>query len=376
MRVAVLTSSRADFGIYLPLLRKLKTHESIELEVIAFGTHLSAFHGYTLKEIEKEDFSKITTVESMILGDSEEAISTAMAATGMKFSSLWADKKADTDLIICLGDRYEMFAAVAASLPFNIPIAHFHGGETSLGAIDNKFRHAITMMSDYHFTATDSYRERVVAMVGESAQAFSVGALSLDDIADIPFYSKEEFIKKFNIDLNKPTVLTTFHPETVSVSKNERYAEELAKAFKSMNNYQVVITMPNADTQGNIIRAIFQELIEESSHVIGVESFGKLGYFSCMKHCKFLLGNTSSGIIEAASFDKYVINVGDRQKGRAHGENVIDCPINYEDLLQAVSNVARLGTWNGSNIYYQENVSDRVIKVLESISNDVLDSVN
>lgn len=371
MKVAVLTSSRADYGIYLPLLKTLQNDDYFELKLIVFGTHLSRFHGYTIDQIKQDGFEVEEQLETLILGDTEEAVSNAIGNTITKFSSVWKRLKDKVDIVFALGDRYEMFAAVAASVPFNITVAHLHGGETTLGAIDNKFRHAITLMATYHFTATQNFAEKVIKLTGSEINIHNVGALSLDNLIDFKLLSIADFKKEWNIDLSIPTILTTFHPETVSTEKNEAYTISLIETINELSKkYQVVITMPNADTMGMIVRNKLNKLIEANPKVIGIENFGTLGYFSCMNHCAFLLGNTSSGIIEAASFGKYVINLGDRQKGRAQSHNTLDVALKKQDILSKVKEIEKNKfNYSGNNIYTSESKSGMlIVKTLKKIS--------
>lgn len=368
MKISLLTSSRADYGIYLPLLKRLRDEKQFKLQIIAFGTHLSPFHGMTIKNIISDGFKVAHTIESMVMSDSAEAISTAMALTTMKFSSLWAMLHNKTDLIICLGDRYEMFAAVSASVPFNIPVAHFYSGETTLGAIDNKFRHAITQMATYHFTATEQYAQKVAQLTGGNPHIYNVGALSLDNLQNIHLLDKTEFESACHINMHNKTILVTFHPETVSAEMNITYARELISALKK-TDYQIIITMPNADTMGHKIRAELLSFAQQNQgRVFAIENFGTQGYFSCMALCSFLLGNTSSGIIEAASFGKYVINIGNRQKGRACSSNVLHAPIIRKDILDAIKHVENLPPYSGGNIYRQGNASQKIISILQSLA--------
>lgn len=367
MRIGVLTSSRADFGIYLPLLKRLKADDFFELNIIAFGTHLSPFHGETLQEILKEGLDVKYRVVSMLLTDSAESISTAMGLTSIKFAAFWAQHATDFDLVFCLGDRYEMFAAVTAGIPFNISFAHLHGGETTLGAIDNIFRHSITLASKYHFVATAQFAEKVAQLTGAKENVYQVGALGLDNLVDLKLLSIAEFKKKWEIDFSKPTILTTFHPETIALEKNEYYINEIAAALGSLTSYQVLITMPNADTAGNILRNILIKNFKHSDRVFLIENLGPQSYLSAMNLCSFLLGNTSSGIIEAASFHKYVINLGDRQKGRAAGPNVIHVPIERNEILSAVKSIEVKGNEIMSNIYYKSGASDNIIACIKKI---------
>ncbi|UKJ08229.1 UDP-N-acetylglucosamine 2-epimerase [Solitalea lacus] len=366
LRVGLLTSSRADYGIYQPLLRKLNADPLFDLRLIVFGTHLSYQHGYTISEIEKDGFAIDHRIETVVEGDTEKDIAESMAITMQKFSTVWEQEKENYDLVFCLGDRYEMFAAVAASVPFNIRMAHLHGGETTLGAIDNKFRHCLSLFSVIHFTATADYAQRVKEIIGNDENVFNVGALSLDNLKDVELYSKEGFNQAFGIDILKPTVLVTFHPETVSVEKNIDYVKELIAALDELEE-QIVITMPNADTMGNAMRKEYQQFIDGKENVIGIEHFGIKGYFSCMKYAAYLLGNTSSGIIEAASLNKYVINVGDRQKGRAVSENIIQVAPTKHEILVACKKAKQLGEYIGRNSYYQGNVADNIIAVLKKV---------
>ncbi|SMO61133.1 UDP-N-acetylglucosamine 2-epimerase [Solitalea koreensis] len=364
MKIAVLTSSRADYGIYLPLLLKLQIDPAFDLRLIVFGTHLSHSHGHTIDLIEKDGFAIDYRIETVPDADSEEAISASMALTGMKFAPVWAAEKENYDLVFCLGDRYEMFAAVAASVPFNIKLAHIHGGETTLGAIDNKFRHCLSLFSELHFVSTATFANRVAEIIGYAEHIYNVGALSLDNLNDIELYTKDEFKKQFNIDMEQPTVLVTFHPETVSVDRNLNHVRALIAALNELDE-QVVITMPNADTMGNTMRKEYEAFAATKSNVICIENFGTKGYFSCMQHANYLLGNTSSGIIEAASFNKYVINVGDRQKGRAVSGNILEVIPEKKAILEACKKVKELGNYKGKNIYFSSNVADQIIKVIK-----------
>ncbi len=236
-----------------------------------------------------------------------------------------------------------MFAAVSASVPFRIPVAHIHGGETTLGAIDNIYRHTLTHISKLHFTSTEKYKRKVISLLGDSEHVYNVGAMSIDNLMEIELMSPTAFLDKFGIDLSQKSILITLHPETVAYDKNEIYVRELIKALKQLaESYQLIITMPNLDTLGSMIRQELNAFISASEgKAIGVESFGTLGYLSCMKHCAFLLGNTSSGFVEASFFPKYVINLGERQSGRIRTPNILDCVIEETEIMKAVAKIER-----------------------------------
>jgi GDP/UDP-N,N'-diacetylbacillosamine 2-epimerase (hydrolysing) len=336
MRIGVLTSSRADYSIYLPLLKALKEDTYFDLDIIAFGSHLSPRYGFTVDNIERDGFLVQHRIYTMPDSDTPQAIAQSMGVTFTAFATLWTKEK--FDLVFCLGDRYEMFAACASSAPFNIRLAHIHGGEQTLGAIDDAFRNSITHLSSLHFPAAEVYKDRIYELTGRQDHVYNVGALSFDNLKSLELLSIEQFEKQFHINLKIPSILITFHPETIGYERNQSLINELIQALEEIKGYQFIITMPNADTQGEVIRNQFLDFISKHENAFGVESFGTLGYLSCMKHCSFMIGNTSSGFIEASFFPKYVINLGDRQKGRIVTPNIINCPIQKEEIKKSVSN--------------------------------------
>ncbi|OFX66945.1 MAG: UDP-N-acetyl-D-glucosamine 2-epimerase, UDP-hydrolysing [Bacteroidetes bacterium GWE2_29_8] len=367
MNIAVLTSSRADYSIYYPLLTKLSKIENINTSIIAFGTHLSKKHGYTIQNIINDGFKVEYCLKTYPVSDKPKDINISISKTIKEFNKIWINNK--FDLVIVLGDRYEMFAAVTSAIAFNIKIAHIHGGEETLGAIDNVFRHSITMMSNIHFASTEEYKDRIIKMRESSLNVFNVGALSFDNLKNIKLYTKQEFKKTFNIDISNPTILITFHPETVSFEKNAAHVNELISSLKEIKDYQLLITMPNADTAGNIVRNKLNEFKRNNSNVICVENLGTKGYLSAMKHCCFMLGNTSSGYIEATFFPKYVINIGDRQKGRIVTSNIVNCKIKKVEILNCINNFNNYQIIPKINIFGDGNAADKIINIIKNIVN-------
>ncbi|OXA71457.1 UDP-N-acetylglucosamine 2-epimerase (hydrolyzing) [Flavobacterium aquidurense] len=367
MKLGVLTSSRADYGIYLPLLNKIKNDEFFDLEIIAFGTHLSRSHGYTLKDIKRDNYNCIHEISCLISNDSEESTASSYGLTVLKFADFWQIHK--YDLVFCLGDRFEMSAAIQAGIPFGVKFAHLHGGETTLGAIDNIYRHQITLASTLHFTATDIFAEKVSNLIDSSKNVFTTGSLSLNDIKSFTPLKKQTFFEKFGIP-EENFILVTFHPETMSAQDNFQYAEEMKKALKKIaENRYIVITMPNADTQGSIYREAIEKLkVQVPDRVLLIENFGKSNYFSAMYYASILLGNTSSGILEAASFGKYFVNVGDRQKGRAQSRNVINCEFEEKVIVSSVVKAIESNFYTGENIYFRLNAADNIIKIIKQFS--------
>lgn len=365
MKVGVLTSSRADFGIYLPLLKKIFADNFFQSEIIAFGTHLSDVHGKTISEILSNNFKVKHQIVTTALGDSPLEISSSIGETIKEFADFWSNNK--FDIIFAIGDRYEMFAAVVAGSPFNVKFVHLYGGETTLGAIDNSYRHSISLMSEFIFVSTEVYKKRALEITDKHKNVFNVGALSIDNLKNVELYNIDDFKKQFNINLNNPTILTTFHPETVSLEKNEIYISELLASIEIlMEKYQIVITMPNSDTMGLMVRNKIEEFALNKNKIILIESFGMKGYLSCMKYCSFLLGNTSSGFVEASYFPKYVINIGDRQKGRILTPNIYSISCSKKNILTTVNVIEKLPPPLSVNLYGDGNAAEKIISILKN----------
>lgn len=370
MKIGILTSSRADYGIYKPLLQLLNSDDFFDLGIIAFGSHLYEKYGTTVNLIKEDGFRIDYEIKSMPKGDSPSDIASATGETVQKFSNVW--QNSDYELVFALGDRFEMFAAVSAAVPFNKKTAHIHGGETTLGAIDNAFRHAISLMAHLHFAAAEPYKNRLSELLGTDQNIYNVGALSLDSIKQTPLLSMSDFKEKFKIDLGKPSILITFHPETVNFEKNKAYIEELIQALELISGYQFIITMPNADTMGLLIRRKLSDFAEKHPEAVVVESFGSQGYFTAMKHCVLMLGNTSSGFIEAAGFNKPVVNLGNRQKGRIITPNIVNAAIRKDDILKAVAKAEKYNGQDSVSIYGTGAAAQNIVRILKTYANKQL----
>lgn len=370
MKIGVLTSSRADFGIYLPLLNELKKDRYFSLSLIVFGSHLSKKHGYTINEILENGFEAEFLVKSNLISGSPSQISKTVSETYKQFSQFWSLNQNKFDLILCLGDRYEMFAAVTSAIPFGIKFGHIHGGETTLGAIDNIYRHCITLSSYIHFTAANEFSKKVKSIIGDNKNVFTVGSLSLDGLKHINYLSAQDFFDKWKVDLNYPSILVTVHPETVAFYDVEKHSQVLLQTLTELSkDYQIIITLPNADTYGMVIRNMIQQNLQNKKNIFVFESLGKQSYFTAMKLCSFMLGNTSSGIIEAASFKKYVINLGDRQKGRLTSSNVFNAAFCYDEIIEKVNLIQeKRYKYLGKNKYFKNKVAENIIQLLKNIS--------
>lgn len=368
MEIAILTSSRADFGFYKPLLNLLGNQNEISFRLVVFGTHLSPDHGYTINDIKASGYKDLAEVEAIPNGDNAIDIVKTIGTTHIKFAEFW--DKNNFDLILCIGDRYEMFSAVSASIPFNIPLAHISGGEETLGAIDNIYRHSLSLMAKYHFTNTQNNAKRVGEITGSMKNVYHTGSLAVDNINETELYDPKTFKHVFNFDIDQPFILFTFHPETIDYKMNEEYARIMRDVLIDLE-YNVLVTMPNADTMGGVIREALYEASTKNKNIHLVESLGSKGYYTALKNSFLVLGNSSSGLIEAASFGKYVINVGNRQLGREAGVNVIHCKIDKEEIFNVIKKVEKLPELGVNNIYGDGNASTKIYEVLKKISQDL-----
>ncbi|WP_207899794.1 UDP-N-acetylglucosamine 2-epimerase [Tenacibaculum skagerrakense] len=359
-----MTSSRADYGIYKPLLQKLALIENIDLTLIVFGMHLQEKHAYTVSIIKKDNFGEVHEVEGMPINDEVIDIARGYGELIINFSNYWK-QFSSYDYVLALGDRFEMNAAVQAGIPFQVNFVHFHGGETTLGATDNIYRHQITLASNIHFVAAENFKNKVIDLIGTSDKVYNVGALSLDNIDNMKLPLWENVRCKFSIPEGK-FILVTVHPETMYIDSNKNYSKVIYKALELLSeSTHIVITLPNADAMGSLYRQEFFTLKDNYPNRVSlINNFGKENYFAAMKASEFLLGNTSSGIIEAASFEKYVINLGDRQAGRLRSANIIDVPFVIDEILQAADNIKSKRNYKGGNKYYKKNTVNTIIQIL------------
>jgi GDP/UDP-N,N'-diacetylbacillosamine 2-epimerase (hydrolysing) len=364
LKIALLTSSRADFGIYLPLLKKLKADRDFELEIIAFGSHPSRENGFTLQQIYDEGYKVAVAVDTAPKGDKPADISRSMAQVMVEMTRIW--ETTQYDLIIALGDRFEMFAAVASTLPFNLKIAHVHGGEVTHGAIDDALRHSITHMAQLHFTVTEAYRNNVIRMLGSEKGVYNTGALSIDNLSSMQLSDIPSLKAQTGIDFSQPTLLVTLHPETIHFEHNENHVAVLIEALKKLQKYQQVITLPNTDTSSAIIREQLLKYAENNASVFVFENMGALNYLSAMKHAQAIVGNSSSGFAEAAYFPKWVINIGNRQGGRLRTPNIVDVPFDAAKIIKAVESTASTPVPNVGPIYGQGNAAEEIIKIIKN----------
>ena len=332
-RIAVVSTGRSDYSIYRPLLQAIQAHPDLQLQVLATGMHLDERFGRTVDLVEKDGFPVAARIPVLQADDTAQGIAAAMAAGVAGFGAHYA--AAAPDLLVVLGDRFEMFAAALAAVPFNLPILHLHGGELSEGAMDDRFRHALTKLSHLHGVATEVYRRRVIQLGEEPWRVLYCGALALDNLRSLRRLTRAELEQRFDLDLSESPLLVTLHPTTNAPELAGPQTEALLEALQQLG-LPVVFTMPNADTAGSVIRARLLEFCQNHRRARWVENFGPEAYYSMLAEARAMVGNSSSGLLEAPSFALPVVNLGDRQKGRLRAANVIDAPFEPTAIVAAV----------------------------------------
>lgn len=370
-QICVLTSTRADYGILRPLLSALSEDKDLDLRLAVTGTHLSEDFGMTVREIEADGFP--IDVRVSILQDEggfPPSMSRIMARTVEDFGVYFQEHR--PALLIVLGDRYEAFAVCAAAVCVCVPIAHLHGGETTEGAMDECFRHCITKMSCLHFTATEAYRKRVIQLGEDPARVFNVGGLGVENALHTDFLTPEELESDLNFPLfQKPYVVATFHPVTLEPGSAEAQLEELLAVVAGREDLHFLITKSNADTGGQSINERLDRFAEGRANCLVAASLGVRRYMSALKYALCVLGNSSSGILEAPSFGIPTINIGDRQRGRIQAESVLNCRPEKEDILRALEQACspefRKKAAAAVNPYGDGSTSKRICEVIKRV---------
>ncbi|MCA9409294.1 MAG: UDP-N-acetylglucosamine 2-epimerase (hydrolyzing), partial [Candidatus Omnitrophica bacterium] len=314
-KICVITGSRAEYGLLQPLLEELKKNKEFQLQIVVTGMHLSKAHGLTFKVIEKDNFRITKKVNIQLTADTSLGITRSMGYAVSRFGDAFVEL--NPDLIICLGDRYEIFSAVASALIHCIPVAHISGGELTEGAFDDALRHSITKMSHIHFTATEEYRNRVIQLGEQPNSVYNVGALGLDNIYRLKLLSKAELEKQLKFQFKKRNLLVTFHPVTLEKESVKQQFQNLLKALDSFEETQIIFTKANADTNGSLINMMIEQYCKKKLFkAVWFTSLGQLRYLSVLRYVDAMIGNSSSGMVEAPSFQIPTVNIGDRQKGR------------------------------------------------------------
>ena len=335
--VCVVTGSRADYGLLRWVMEEIQSSPTLELKVIVTGAHLSPEFGMTVSEIEADGFALDHRVEMLLSADTPIAISKSIALGVIGFADALAIIK--PNILLVLGDRYEILAAVTAALVARIPVAHVHGGETTQGAIDEAVRHSITKMSHLHFVAAQEYRNRVIQLGEEPPRVFCVGGLGVDAIHKVKRLSKRALEESLGIKFLDRNLLVTFHPVTLESDTAEAQINELLAALAKLDHTAIILTMPNADTEGRSLLQQIKAFCARNSNAHWFSSLGHVRYLSCLARVDAVIGNSSSGLTEAPTFKVAAINIGDRQLGRLRAQSVIDCAPTRESIGDALATV-------------------------------------
>ncbi len=365
-KICVVTGSRAEYGLLRWVMEGIRAAPDLDLQVIATGMHLSPEFGLTYREIERDGFDIDRKVEMLLSSDSPVGLAKSMGLGLIGFGETL--QQLQPDLLLVLGDRFEILPAVAAAMVARIPVAHLHGGETSEGAFDEAIRHSITKMAHLHFVAAEEYRRRVIQLGEQPERVFLVGGLGVDSIGKLALLGRQALEASLGFKLGERNLLITFHPATLDGHASVHQMTELLAALDRQVNTHFIFTMPNADTDGRALFAMIKEYVAGRTNACAFESLGQMSYFSCLQYVDAVVGNSSSGLTEAPSFRKGTVNIGDRQHGRLKAESVIDCESDRESIAAALQHLfspvfqAKLATVR--NPYGEGGASGRIVEIL------------
>ena len=372
-KICVITGSRAEYGILRNLMAAIKADPDLQLQVIATNQHLSKQQGETYKEIESDGFTIDYKVYMADDKAPDNANSTAKSISRGVSGFADAFDLLKPDLLLILGDRYEMLAVASTALIYKIPIAHLHGGEITEGAFDDAIRHAITKMSHLHFTSTEAYRKRVIQLGEQPGRVFNVGALGVENIMKTLFMPKEEIEQSLHFALTDKCFLCTYHPVTLSTMSSEVQVMNLLAALDDYKDYHIIFTYSNSDTNSQIIIKRIQEYVDrDADRCMFIPSLGQRRYFSTLKYVTAVIGNSSSGIIEVPCFGIPTLNIGDRQKGRIAAESVINCGYSTEEINEGLVKVVAYGHKAIDNPYHKKGTCPSILNIIKTYPLDNL----
>lgn len=373
MKICVITGTRAEYGLLYWTIKKLLSDNYFKVQLCVTGMHLSPEFGLTYRQIEDDGFKIEKKIEMLLSSDTSVGISKSIGLGIIGFADVFEELK--PDIILVLGDRFEIFAAVTAAMIAKIPVAHCHGGEATEGVIDEPIRHSITKMSHLHFTATEEYRNRVIQIGENPENVFNVGALGIENINKLKLHSKEDFEKAIDFKLSELNFLVTFHPVTLENATAEKQFGNLLAAIDNYPNAHIIFTKPNADNDGRVIINMIDTYVQKNSvRAVSFISLGQLLYLSALKYVDLVIGNSSSGLLEVPSFQKATINIGDRQRGRIQAESVINCEPDTKAIesaiVAALSKDFKRKLQTVTSPFGNGNSSVEIIKALKNVSLD------
>lgn len=365
--ICVITGTRAEYGLLRWVMQGVQDDPELTLQVVATGAHLSPEFGLTYREIEHDGFRIARKVEMLTSSDTPVGIAQSMGLGLIGFADALNELK--PDVVVVLGDRFEIFAAVAAALVARIPVAHLHGGESTEGAFDEALRHSITKMSHLHFVAAEEYRRRVIQLGESPDRVFLVGGLGVDSIQRLPLLGRAELEAALDFKLRKNNLLVTFHPVTLEKSTAADQMAELLAALAELGDTGLIFTRPNADTDGRVLIRLIDQFVARHAHARAFASLGQLRYLSCLAQVDGVVGNSSSGLAEAPSFKKGTINIGDRQRGRLQAASVINCEPTRTSITAAINKLYsddfQAGLSQVANPYGEGGASAKVVEILK-----------
>jgi len=368
-KICIVTGTRADYGLLHRLMNAVNGDKKLQLQIIATGMHLSPEFGLTQNEIKRDGFKINKNVEMLLSSDTSSSISKSTGLGLIGFSDAFNDLK--PDIVVLLGDRYEIFSASIAATFAKIPIAHIHGGETSEGAYDEAIRHSISKMAWWHFVSTEYYKKRVIQLGEDPSRVFNVGSLGVDAIKNLKLVSKKKLIDNTGIKLGKKNLLLTYHPVTLENNTSKKQFEQLLHVLNDFKEINIIFTMPNADSDSRVIKKMIDNyVLNHQKRSIAFSSMGHLNYLSTMQLVDGVIGNSSSGLMEAPTFKIGTINIGDRQKGRIKSKSIIDCEPNKKSIKNAINKLYsekfQLILSTVKNPYEGINSVNKIIKILKS----------
>ena len=366
--ICVVTGTRAEYGLLRWVIENIKDDADLNLQIIATGMHLSPEFGLTYKEIEDDGFYIDRKVEMQMSSDTPLGITKSMGLGMIGFAD--ALNELQPDILVVLGDRYEIFSAVCAALVACIPVAHLHGGETTEGAFDEAIRHSITKMAHLHFVAAEDYRRRVIQLGEDTRNVFLVGGLGIDSINNMELLNRKELECELGFEFSERNLLITFHPVTLERASSASQMSELLSALAPMKSTRLIFTMPNSDTDSRILFKMINQFVAENDNAYVFTSLGHLRYLSCIAQVDGVLGNSSSGLLEVPSFNKATVNIGERQRGRLQAESVINCdPIckSISDTIDVMySKIFQDKLKNITSPYGTGGASKKVVEIIKA----------
>lgn len=366
-KICVISSSRAEYGLLKNLIFEIRKSKKLKLQHIVTGTHLSSRHGSTYQEIVNDNLQINKKIKILGNSDTSVAISNYLSKGIKDFSKTFY--KIKPDLILILGDKFEIFSAAIAAMLTKIPISHIHGGETTEGAIDEAIRHSITKMSHIHFVAAKEYKDRVTQLGEKPKNIFLVGGLGVDTIQKTTFYKKEILENKIGFKFEKKNILVNFHPVTLEKNTSKKQIKQILKALKKFKDSKIIFTMPNADHDSKVIFKEINKFVKQNKNSVVFKSLGSTNYLSCLKLVDVILGNSSSGLLEAPTLKVPTINIGDRQKGRLRSKSVIDCQPKQKKIIYNLKKILEnKKKFKFKNPYGKGGSSKKIIKILENLN--------